>query len=113
MFIFKQYFEQYFKAPVANIAHTPSSSRFLAQVEHLIRQNNAIDIYEEYFSSAVADHSSEQPYARTLTVFRDPSPLKRSASYISWHPDGARAHPCGMNCYNPERPFTVTTRAPD
>ena len=72
-------------------------------MEHLIRQNNAIDIYEEYFSSAVADHSSEQPYARTLTVFRDPSPLKRSASYISWHPDGARAHPCGMNCYNPER----------
>lgn len=61
------------------------------QVEHLIKQNNALDIYEEYFSGTVADHSSEQPYARTLTVFRDPSPLKRSASYISWHPDGARA----------------------
>lgn len=57
------------------------------QVEHLIKQNNALDIYEEYFSGALADHSSEQPYARTLTVFRDPSPLKRSASYISWHPD--------------------------
>ena len=59
-------------------------------MEHLIKQNNAIDIYEEYFSGTVADHSSEQPYAKTLTVFRDPSPLKRSASYISWHPDGAR-----------------------
>ena len=60
-----------------------------AQVETLIKQNNAIDIYEEYFAGAQADHSSEQPYARTLTVFRDPSSVKRSASYISWYPDGA------------------------
>jgi phosphomannomutase len=42
------------------------------QVEELIKQNNAIDIYEEYFAGAVADHSSEQPFAKTLTVFRDP-----------------------------------------
>ena len=62
-----------------------------AQVETLIKQNNAIDIYEEYFAGAQADHSSEQPYARTLTVFRDPSSVKRSASYISWYPDGALA----------------------
>eukprot|EP00899_Mesostigma_viride_P004738 jgi/Mesvir1/14265/Mv09698-RA.1 len=59
-------------------------------IEELIRQNNAIDIYEEYFNGMMADHSSEQPFAKTLTVFRDPSPIKRSASYISWHPDGAR-----------------------
>lgn len=58
-------------------------------MEALIKQNNAIDIYEEYFAGAQADHSSEQPYARTLTVFRDPSAVKRSASYISWLPDGA------------------------
>lgn len=57
------------------------------EVEELIKQNNAIDIYEEYFAGAVADHSSEQPYAKTLTVFRDPSEIKRSASYISWNPD--------------------------
>lgn len=60
------------------------------QVEELIKQNNAIDIYEEYFEGEVMDHSSEQPYAKTLTVLRDPSPMKRSASYISWHPDGSR-----------------------
>jgi dynein intermediate chain 2 len=61
----------------------------VGQVETLIKQNNAIDIYEEYFAGAQADHSSEQPYARTLTVFRDPSAVKRSVSYISWYPDGA------------------------
>ena len=60
-------------------------------MEALIKENNAIDIYEDYFAGAVADHSSEQPYARTLTVFRDPSAVKRSASYISWCPDGAPA----------------------
>jgi len=57
------------------------------QVEDLIKQNNAIDIYEDYFSGAVADHSSEQPFAKTLTVFRDPNEIKRAASYISWNPD--------------------------
>ncbi len=60
-------------------------------METLIKQNNAIDIYEEYFAGAQADHSSEHPYARTLTVFRDPSPVKRSVSYISWYPDGTLA----------------------
>lgn len=63
-----------------------------AQVEELIKQNNAIDIYEEYYDGAVMDHSAETPYAKTLTVFRDPHADKvtRSCSYISWYPDGAR-----------------------
>ena len=56
------------------------------KVEDLIRQNNAIDIYEDYFSGAGANHESETPHAKTLTVFRDPSEIKRSASYISWKP---------------------------
>ena len=61
------------------------------QVDTLLKQNNSIDIYEEYFSGSIADHSSEQPYAKTLTVFRDPCQrIKRAASYISWYPDGAR-----------------------
>jgi dynein intermediate chain 2, axonemal len=36
------------------------------------------------------DHSAETPNARTLTVFRDPSTDKRSASYICMHPSGAK-----------------------
>eukprot|EP00793_Prasinoderma_coloniale_P004648 PRCOL_00000409-RA len=70
--------------------YVTSIGKLGAGVEAYIRQNNAVDIYEEYFSGDVVDHSSEQPYAKTMTIFRDPSPIQRSAQYISWYPDGAR-----------------------
>eukprot|EP00762_Andalucia_godoyi_P000256 ANDGO_03198.mRNA.1 Dynein intermediate chain 3 len=61
------------------------------RVDHVTKQNNAIDIYEDYFSGDYMDHSSEPPSAKTVTVFRDPSPLKRTASHISWSPtDGKK-----------------------
>ena len=62
--------------------------------ETIIKQNNAVDIYEEYFSDLIVDHSSEVPSARTLTVLKDPhTKYHRSASYVSWYPvdiDGGR-----------------------
>ena len=39
-------------------------------VEQSIMQNYAIDIYQEYFSGEYADHSSEPPSAKTLSVFK-------------------------------------------
>ena len=59
-------------------------------LEMMIRQNNAIDIYEEYFTGDTVDHSGEPPSAKTLTVFRDPNPIKRTATCISWYPDGGK-----------------------
>jgi len=59
-------------------------------MERCIQQNNAIDIYEEYFDDASADTTSEPPSAKTINVFRDPNEQKRSATSISWYPDGAR-----------------------
>jgi dynein intermediate chain 2 len=59
-------------------------------VDRCIRQNNAIDMYETYFNDATPDHSSEPPSAKTLAVFRDPNTIKRTATSISWFPDGAR-----------------------
>ena len=59
-------------------------------VESSICQNIAIDIYEEYFSGEYADHSSEPPSAKTLSVFKDPNEVKRTVSHISWHPDGGK-----------------------
>lgn len=35
-----------------------------------IKENNAVDIYEEYFAGSVVDHTSEPASAKTLTVFR-------------------------------------------
>ncbi len=59
-------------------------------VESEIKQNYAIDIYQEYFSGEYADHSSEPPSAKTLSVFKDPSEVKRTVSNISWYPDGGK-----------------------
>ena len=39
-------------------------------MEHCIKQNNAIDIYEEYFSEVDVDTSGDPPSAKTINVFR-------------------------------------------
>ncbi|CAH1794607.1 unnamed protein product [Owenia fusiformis] len=59
-------------------------------MEHCIRQNNAIDIYEEYFDDVEVDSTDEPPSAKTINVFRDPNEIKRTATHISWFPDGPR-----------------------
>ncbi|MFT7802477.1 dynein intermediate chain 2, axonemal-like [Arapaima gigas] len=64
-----------------------------SQMEHSIKQNNAIDIYQEYFEEEEEDEeelteANEQPAAKTINVFRDPNEVKRTASSLSWHPDG-------------------------
>ena len=59
-------------------------------VEGDIKLNYAIDIYQEYFSGEYADHSSEPPSAKTLSVFKDPEAVKRTVSSISWYPDGGK-----------------------
>ena len=78
---------RYRKKVETDEAYVASVVALGAEVEDLVRQNNAVDIYEEYFAGTQADHSSEQPCAKTLTVFRDPCHIKRGASYISWNPD--------------------------
>lgn len=59
-------------------------------MERCIQQNNAIDIYEEYFDNITGDSSCEAPSAKTINVFRDPNDIKRTATSISWYPDGAQ-----------------------
>ena len=45
---------------------------------------------QEYFSGEYADHSSDPPSAKTLSVFKDPNTVKRTVSNISWYPDGGK-----------------------
>ncbi|XP_033755651.1 dynein intermediate chain 3, ciliary-like [Pecten maximus] len=59
-------------------------------MEHCIKQNNAIDIYEEYFDDIEIDAVDEVPSAKTINVFRDPNEIKRTATNLSWFPDGPR-----------------------
>lgn len=40
-------------------------------MEHCIRQNNAVDIYQEYFEDeAEVEESQEPPSAKTISIFR-------------------------------------------
>lgn len=39
-------------------------------MESRIKQNNAIDIYEEYFEDIEGDLVDETPSAKTINVFR-------------------------------------------
>jgi dynein intermediate chain 2, axonemal len=64
-----------------------------AKIEGAVRQNNTVDIYEEYFSgegSSNLELSSEPPSAKGVAVFRDPAPVKRTATAVNWHPEGNR-----------------------
>lgn len=49
----------------------------LQAMEHCIKQNNAIDIYEEYFENVESEIIDEAAAAKTINVFRyDGSSLK-------------------------------------
>ncbi|XP_047460178.1 dynein axonemal intermediate chain 2 isoform X2 [Mugil cephalus] len=73
-------------------------------MEHCIRQNNAVDIYQEYFQDEdEVDESQEPPSAKTINVFRDPTEVKRSVTGLSWHPDGGRKLAAAYSCLEFQR----------
>ena len=59
------------------------------RVQRCMKQNNTVNIYEEYFQDKETDHCSEPPFAKGLAVFRDPSQLTRSTTSVNWHPEGS------------------------
>jgi len=61
-----------------------------ATAEEVVKENNAIDIYEQYWAGQDLDESTEPASVSALTQLRDPSAVHRGAQYISWHPDGSR-----------------------
>jgi len=101
------------------------------RVENRVRQNDSINMFEEYFANQTEDHSAEPPSAKTLTIFRDPTQAApRPVSRVCWHPDSvyrvASMH-CSLSfeamnrveqqeesiesyiwdCTNPNRPYYV------
>lgn len=57
-------------------------------MEHRILQNNAVNIYESYFSDVEAMPLVERSTSRTTNVYRDPAAVKRPITHLSWSPDG-------------------------
>nr|XP_017499480.2 dynein intermediate chain 2, axonemal isoform X2 [Manis javanica] len=73
-------------------------------MEHCIKQNNAIDIYQRYFDDEdTVEVMEEAPSAKTIKVFRDPQEIKRPATHLSWHPDGNRKLAVAYSCLNFQR----------
>ena len=55
----------------------------------MCRQNNAVEIYEDYFEASDESTRCEKPEAKTVHVLRDPSAsYKRPVSAVTWCPDG-------------------------
>jgi len=86
--------------------------RLSEPTERFIKQNVALDIYEEYFvpkdvaNGSGASVPEDLPYedekieAKMVSVFKDPSKVKRTACHLSWLPgDGSKLAVafCDMN----------------
>lgn len=59
----------------------------VGQSEKCIRQNNEIDLFEEYHTGEQPEHTSEIISTKTVMIFKDPNPIKRAITKIVWHPD--------------------------
>ncbi|XP_055904528.1 dynein axonemal intermediate chain 2 isoform X2 [Eupeodes corollae] len=57
-------------------------------MEHYIHQNNAVNIYENYFEDLDPAPLPEPCRSRTVNVYRDPNAFKVPVTHLSWSPDG-------------------------
>ncbi|KAK9877826.1 hypothetical protein WA026_020059 [Henosepilachna vigintioctopunctata] len=80
-----------------NYAHTLMG--LCKNMESCVLQNNAINIYQQYFSDVEPTPLVEKSSARTVNVFQDQVTPTRPITHISWSPDGqtkiANSH-CNM-----------------
>ena len=66
-----------------------------AAAEEIVKQNNAIDIYEEYWADVddvdAADLDTEAANMSTISQLRPPSAAGQHCAVqnVSWHPDGS------------------------
>ncbi|XP_057675275.1 dynein axonemal intermediate chain 2-like isoform X1 [Corythoichthys intestinalis] len=58
-------------------------------VGQCVGQNNAVDIYQEYFEEEeLLDETQEKPCVKIVNVYRDPHLVKRHVTCLSWQPKG-------------------------
>jgi len=47
-----------------------------------------MDLFEEYFNGEQPEHLSETiSTVRTVMILKDPCPIKRAVTKMSWHPE--------------------------
>jgi dynein intermediate chain 2 len=69
------------------LGFSQATKEMVQGVTKCIRQNNEIDLFEEYFAGEAAEHLSENISTKTLMIFKDPNNIKRAVTSIAWHPD--------------------------
>merc|ERR1719220_2549752 len=71
--------------------YTTAALHLCSVMEGCIKQNNAIEIYEDYFNEVDEATDCEEPRAKTVNLYRDPEALDghiRPVAGIAWNPDG-------------------------
>ena len=80
-----KYLKKLYRDP--NYGYAQATKDLVSGAQKCIRQNNEIDLFEEYFSGEQPEHLSENITTKTTMIFKDPNPVKRSVTKICWHPD--------------------------
>lgn len=70
-----------------SLGFSQATKEMVQSASTCIRQNNEIDLFEEYFHGESAQHLSESITTKTLMIFKDPNEFKRSATSLTWHPE--------------------------
>ncbi|KAF5294468.1 hypothetical protein FQR65_LT01594 [Abscondita terminalis] len=69
-------------------SYVPTILQLCKTMENSVLQNNAINIYQQYFSDVEQTALIERSSARTVNVYQDQSTIKRPVNRLSWSPDG-------------------------
>ena len=59
-------------------------------IQSAARQNNAIDVTEEYFEGESTHYTTEPPSATLTNILHDPSSVRRTVTNIDWSSDSTR-----------------------
>jgi dynein intermediate chain 2 len=71
------------------LSYANATRDLVTNAEKSIKQNNEIDLFEEYFAGEQPEHLSENISTKTVMIFKDPNNIKRAATKIVWHPEAS------------------------
>ena len=56
-----------------NLGYKPAVTDLMSASQKCFRQNNQIDLFEEYFDGEQPEHASEIISTKTIMIFKDPN----------------------------------------
>jgi dynein intermediate chain 2 len=80
---------RYVKKLSKDATYKEASKDLTRIAERCIKQNNEIDLFEEYFAAESAEAMADDIYTKTLMIFKDPNQIKRAVTKFHWKVDGA------------------------